>query len=199
MTPETVKLLADNAMILVPATALLVIVGIFLGFFFRRKGLDQAVEEITSCPSFGPRAARVVFATSVATEYGDGQQAHAFRDPRFGDTVQGVIKKNTEVREEIIKVLAGSKELPNLIGDIVTHKLNQRSREESALLDLRFEKLQSEISQNVRDQMSASQTMLLTEIRRAIDMISGVRDDLGRHIAIEAAVENERREGQKGK
>lgn len=172
-----------NPLVIAGLCLVLLLGGIFLGFFFRRRASEEAASEILATPQFIKAA--------------QNQKEEAFRDPKFIDTVRLAIVKDVETQREIIKVVVCSKEFADMIGDVVDHKKRRQAAEESAQLDLRFERLRSEISQNVREQMGASQSMLLSEIREAIKAISEVGNKLDSHIKVEAAIEQERKDAHK--
>jgi uncharacterized protein YneF (UPF0154 family) len=169
---DVAKLATDNAMVIIPVTVVLVLAGVLIGFFLRRRGLEQAVEELTEAPTFADKAARKVFSTRTATNYGDQQQAHALRSEEHARAVARVLGNDREAGDIVRALVFDHFLFTERVDARITHKEVAVRLE----LDLRFERLRSEFGAEMRAAVEGSQTAVF----KKIDLIFDKLDELQR-------------------
>ena len=138
--------------------------GIFLGFFFRRHAAEQSAKEILATPQFIKAA--------------DEQKEAAFRDPKFAQTVAHAVERDSEVQVSILKLLANSLPFYNLLDDRFAHKMRRHEEDSKNDLDLRFERFKSEMVGEVNKNLSASSTAIFKRFDDLADRIDRRIDEI---------------------
>lgn len=138
--------------------------GIFLGFFFRRHAAEQSAKEILATPQFEQAA--------------EAERQKGYRDQKFAQTTAKCIERDSEVQGSILRFLANSLPFYAILDDRFAHKIKRHEDESRTDLDLRFERFKSEMVGEVNKNLSASSTAIFKRFDDLADRIDRRIDEI---------------------
>lgn len=159
-----IEFVTQNSLFVGGILLVVMLSGIFLGFFFRRHAAEQSAKEILATPQFIQAA--------------DDQKEAAFRDPKFAQTVAHCVDRDTEVQGSILRFLVNSHTFYTLIDERFAHKITRHEDESKRDLDLRFERFKGEMIGEVNKNLSASSTAIFKRFDDLADRIDRRIDEI---------------------
>lgn len=164
---DAVKIIADNPVTAVAICAALVLGGVLVGFFLRRKASEQALVELLDVHDAGRMIAEKVVPTKTFKNAADHQSAYTLDSNDFAKATGRVVENDRCVGDSIRRAVFDHP----MFNERADARFAHRAIGEKMEQELRFEKFRNEVGSEIRHAVSGSQTAIFAKIDLLFDKI----------------------------